>query len=48
MNPNYTRGLMFLIDELEIDADFIVALPDNGRGDLSEEIPKGGYRVSFD
>lgn len=36
------------IDELEIDADFVVALPDNGRDDLSEEIPKGEYKVFFD
>lgn len=35
------------IDELEVDADFVVCLPDNGRDDLSEEIPKGGYRVFF-
>jgi len=27
------------IEELEIDADFVVCLPDNGRDDLSEEIP---------
>jgi hypothetical protein len=36
------------IEELEIDADFVVCLPDNGRDDFSEEIPKGGYRVFFD
>lgn len=38
------------ISELEVDADFVVALPllDNGRGDFNEEIPKGGYRVFFD
>ena len=34
--------------ELEVDADFVVALPDNGRGDFGEEIPKGGYKVFFD
>ena len=33
---------------LEVDADFVVALPDNGRGDIGEEIPKGGYKVFFD
>lgn len=36
------------ISTLEVDADFVVALPDNGRGDLSKEIPKGGYKVFFD
>ena len=36
------------ISALEVDADFVVALPDNGRGDLGEEIPKGGYKVYFD
>jgi hypothetical protein len=36
------------IEALEVDADFVVALPDNGRGDLGEEIPKGGYKVFFD
>lgn len=36
------------ISKLEVDADFVLALPDNGRGDLREEIPKGGYRVFFD
>lgn len=36
------------IETLEVDADFVVALPDNGRGDLSEEIPKGGYKIFFD
>jgi hypothetical protein len=30
-----------------VDADFVVALPDNGRGDISEEIPKGGYKIFF-
>ena len=33
---------------LEVDADFVVALPDNGRDDIGEEIPKGGYKVFFD
>ena len=32
---------------LDVDADLVVALPDNRRGDLSEEIPKGEYRVFF-
>jgi hypothetical protein len=36
------------IERLEVDADFVVCLPDNRRGDLGEEIPKGGYRVFFD
>ncbi len=36
------------IETLEVDADFVVALPDNGRGDLGEEIPKGGYKIFFD
>jgi hypothetical protein len=41
----YSPEISDQIDELEIDADFVVTLPDNGRGDLSEEIPKGGYRI---
>jgi hypothetical protein len=36
------------IETLEVDADFVVCLPDNGRDDLSEEVPKGGYRIFFD
>ena len=44
----YSPEISDQIDELEVDADFVVALPDNGRGDLSEEIPKGGYKVFFD
>lgn len=36
------------IETLEVDADFVVWLPDNGRGDLGEEIPKGGFKVFFD
>jgi len=44
----YSPEISDQIDALEVDADFVVALPDNGRGDLSEEIPKGGYRVFFD
>jgi hypothetical protein len=36
------------VSALEVDADFVVALPDNGRGDIGEEIPKGGYKVFFD
>ena len=44
----YSPEISDQIDELEVDADFVVALPDNGRGDLNEEIPKGGYRVFFD
>lgn len=43
----YSPEIHDQIDSLEIDADFVVALPDNGRGDFSEEIPKGGYRVVF-
>jgi hypothetical protein len=30
------------ISERDIDIDFVVALHDNGKGDLSEEIPKEG------
>ena len=44
----YSPEISDQIDELEVDADFVVCLPDNGRGDLSEEIPAGGYRVFFD
>lgn len=44
----YSSEISDQIDELEVDADFVVCLPDNGRDDLSEEIPKGGYRVFFD
>jgi hypothetical protein len=44
----YSPEISDQIDELEIDADFVVALPDNGRDDLSEKIPAGGYRVFFD
>ncbi len=36
------------IETLEVDADFVVALPDNGRDDIGEKIPKGGYKVFFD
>jgi hypothetical protein len=44
----YSAEMADKISELEVDADFVVALPDNGRGDLREEIPKGGYKVFFD
>jgi|GEM_PF-5588348 hypothetical protein len=44
----YSPEISDQIDELEVAADFVVCLPDNGRDDLSEEIPKGGYRVFFD
>lgn len=44
----YSVEMADKISELKVDADFVVALPDNGRGDLSEEIPKEGYRVFFD
>jgi hypothetical protein len=44
----YSPEISDQIDELEVDADFVVCLPDNGRDDLSEEISKGGYRVFFD
>jgi hypothetical protein len=44
----YSAEMTDKISELEVDADFVVALPDNGRGDLGEEIPKGGYKVFFD
>ena len=36
------------IETLEVDADLGVWLADNGRGDLGEEIPKGGFKVFFD
>jgi hypothetical protein len=36
------------IAALEVDADFVVALADNGRDDLGEEIPKGGFKIFFD
>jgi hypothetical protein len=44
----YSAEMADKISALEVDADFVVALPDNGRGDLGEEIPKGGYKVFFD
>ncbi len=44
----YSAEMADKISEIEVDADFVVALPYNGRGDLSEEIPKGGYKVFFD
>ncbi|MFI0435828.1 MAG: hypothetical protein ACH350_08935 [Parachlamydiaceae bacterium] len=44
----YSAEMADKISELEVDADFVVALPDNGRGDLGKEIPKGGYKVFFD
>ena len=43
----YSPEIHDQIDLLEIDADFVVALPDNGRGDLMEEVPKGGYKVFY-
>ena len=43
----YSAEMADKISALEVDADFVVALPDNGRGDLGEEIPKGGYKVFF-
>ena len=43
----YSAEMADKISALEVDADFVVALPDNGRGDLCEEIPKGGYKVFF-
>jgi hypothetical protein len=43
----YSEEMADKISALEVDADFVVALPDNGRGDLGEEIPKGGYKVFF-
>ncbi len=43
----YSEEMADKISELEVDADFVVALSDNERGDLSEEIPKGGYKVFF-
>ncbi len=36
----YSAEMADKISALEVDADFVVALPDNGRGDLGEEIPK--------
>jgi hypothetical protein len=44
----YDADIHDQIVALDVDADFVVALPDNGRDDLREEIPKGGYRVFFD
>jgi hypothetical protein len=44
----YSAEMADKISALEVDADFVVALPDNGRGDLGEEIPKGGYKLFFD
>ena len=44
----YDEDIHDQIETLEVDADFVVCLPDNGRGDIGEEIPKGGYRVFFD
>ncbi len=44
----YDADIPDQIGTLEVDADFVVALPDNGRGDLGEEIPKGGYKIFFD
>jgi hypothetical protein len=44
----YDAEIRDQIESLEVDADFVVALPDNGRRDLSEEIPKGGYKIFFD
>lgn len=37
-----------LLNEGSVDDDFVVALPDNGRADLGEEIPKRGYKIFFD
>jgi hypothetical protein len=34
-------------DTSTIDADHILILPDNGRRNLGQEIPKGSYSVSF-
>lgn len=44
----YSPEISDQISGLDVDADFVVALPDNGRGDLSEEIPEGGHKVFFD
>lgn len=44
----YDGDIRDQIKTLEVDADFVVCLPDNGRGDLGEEIPKGGYKIFFD
>ncbi|MDE3046205.1 MAG: hypothetical protein KGJ02_06135 [Verrucomicrobiota bacterium] len=38
----YSPEIYDQIDSFEIDADFVVALSDNGRGDLIEEVPKRG------
>ncbi len=43
----YSPEIHDQIDSLEIDADFVIALPDNGRGDLAEEVPQGGYKVFY-
>ena len=34
-------------DTSTIEADHILILPDNGRRNTSQEIPKGSYSVSF-
>ena len=34
-------------DTSTIEADHILILPDNGRRNLGQEIPKGSYSVSF-
>ena len=44
----YDADIHDQIAALEVDADFVVCLPDNGRGDIGEEIPKGGYKIFFD
>ena len=44
----YSPVISDQISTLEVDADFVVALPDNRRGDLKGEIPEGGYKVFFD
>lgn len=37
----YSPEIHDQIDSPEIDADFVVALPVNGRSDLAEEVPNG-------
>jgi hypothetical protein len=41
----YDASENFDISELNIDAETVVFLPDNGRGLPGGEIPKGSYKV---
>lgn len=39
--------IMNSFDSSMIDADFVVILPDNGRRNLGEVVPKSGYLVTY-